>query len=80
MKVSRYYNAWFCVECDAELTSGQRMYSDGRCPECGFKHKSAGTIVQTYEKGFRYKTIKSKHWWQFNETVSVFDNINEVKQ
>ena len=41
---------FFCVECNKELTTDQRMYSFGRCPFCGYKDKGTGTIVETNEK------------------------------
>jgi len=52
-----------CVNCEAVLGEFVRMYSDGRCPECGFKGKSAGTIVDTTEHAYRNK--RGGRWWQF---------------
>ena len=59
-----YYNAYFCIKCDNELTWKQRMYSYGRCPYCGYKEPSAGTIVSCYERG--YKWVRNNvPWYKF---------------
>ena len=55
--------AFFCVNCNGEITNCQRMYSHGRCPLCGYKDLSAGTIVHVAEKGYRLKRQVS--WWKF---------------
>lgn len=60
----KYETAWYCVECDHELTNHERMYSYGRCPYCGYKSLFACTIVETYEA--KRGSIKEKRsWWQF---------------
>ena len=59
----RYHNAHFCVNCDEELSSFERMYSDGRCPYCGFKHPSSCTIVRTKEGFYYYERVAP--WWKF---------------
>lgn len=58
----KYKTIWFCIECDHKLTDHERMYSHGRCPYCGFKHKDACTIVKTREEA---KRIEEKKWYQF---------------
>lgn len=55
--------AYYCAECDGELTRHQKMYSDGRCPLCGHKGKYAGTIVNTTEKA--YRLVRVAPWWKF---------------
>lgn len=45
-----FVNNHYCVNCDTKLTDNERMYSDGMCPHCGYKDKSACTIVEAYEK------------------------------
>jgi hypothetical protein len=61
--MSGYKTAWFCVSCDGELTDWQVMYSNGRCPKCGFKGESAGTIVDTNERAYR---VDLPWWAPFN--------------
>lgn len=53
----KYFNsgwktAYLCVNCSREISDYTRMYSGGRCPLCGFKGESAGTIVDTKEKSY----------------------------
>ena len=55
--------AWFCVKCDVELSKHEIMYSDGRCPYCGFKGESACTIVDVVEKPYKEVKIPSGRWW-----------------
>lgn len=42
-----------CVSCNQRLSEFERMYSHGRCPCCGYKSPSAGTIVDTTERAYR---------------------------
>ena len=57
-----WINAYFCVKCKKELSNYQKMYSNGRCLECGYKHPDACTIVRTTEKAKRW--IHTGKWWQ----------------
>lgn len=55
--------AYFCIKCHQELTDFQRMYSNGRCPLCGYKHPSACTIVEVFERPFKWVRINPR--WKF---------------
>lgn len=60
------YGPWFtlyrCVGCKGELSYTTMMYSEGRCPLCGFKHPDACTIVECSESAAR-RVYPS--WWNF---------------
>ncbi len=67
-----YLNRWFteyrCVECKKPINEIDKMYSDGRCPHCGFKHKNACTIVKTTEHAVKIvkKPIEPPpKFWEF---------------
>jgi len=55
--------AYFCIECNHELSYGQKMGSHGRCPYCGHKGMSSGTIVDVVEKGYKLERINPV--WKF---------------
>ncbi len=38
-----------CVKCKETLSLSQILYSHGRCPECGYKGQSAGSIVDVQD-------------------------------
>jgi hypothetical protein len=40
----RYENVRRCVNCHGHLSYSEVMYSDGRCPLCGYKAEGACTI------------------------------------
>lgn len=50
-----------CSSCHESLTFYQKMYSHGRCPKCGYKGISAGTIVDVIEVPYRLK-FESPRW------------------
>lgn len=52
-----YLTAWFCKNCDHEMTFSVKMGSYGRCPYCGNKGINACTIIDTYEKAYKLKKI-----------------------
>jgi DNA-directed RNA polymerase subunit RPC12/RpoP len=62
--MSKWKNADFCVNCDESLTFHMVMYSHGRCPYCGYKGKTAGTVVDVYNKAYRRVKVGSflKFW------------------
>lgn len=54
------------------------MYSDGRCPYCGYKGRGACTIVACEEYGWRYK--HKPPWWKFWEKPTYeYKERNEWK-
>lgn len=60
-----YKNAEFCVNCKEELTKHEIMYSNGRCPKCGYKGENAVTICDTFERG--YRLVRKYPFWMFWE-------------
>lgn len=65
--MSTYYNARFCKNCLHELTQDEALYSNGRCPLCGFQDPNACTIVETFSRGYWVESWYDppKKWWQF---------------
>lgn len=57
----KWYNVESCKHCDKVLTNTEKMYSNGRCPYCGVKGGSAGTIVNTNEHAAR--SVYEKGYW-----------------
>jgi DNA-directed RNA polymerase subunit RPC12/RpoP len=64
MRQYDYNTAWFCVSCDAEMSYYTKLHSHGRCFHCGHKSLSSGTIVDTYERGWRKTHTPSGKWWK----------------
>lgn len=62
MRISRYRTEYRCSSCGRELTNTQVCYSSGRCPLCGVKADSAGTLVERSEHAYR---LVSPPWWKF---------------
>lgn len=61
-----YRTAYFCVNCDGEMSDDTRRYNNGRCPLCGFKHPHARTFVACYERGYRLVPSEAApSWWEF---------------
>ena len=60
--MSSWKTAYFCVNCDKEISHHSVMYNHGRCPLCDFKHPTACTIVETYTKPKIWVKHKST-WW-----------------
>jgi predicted RNA-binding Zn-ribbon protein involved in translation (DUF1610 family) len=58
-----WYTAWFCFDCNAELSWNTVMYSYGRCPHCGEKSGYGATIVNTRERAYYKERIAP--WWKF---------------
>lgn len=73
-KFTDWYNGYKCKKCDEILTYHQKMYSNGRCPSCGFKFSNAVTIVTTIEFAYRYKITK---WIDF--TFPFFHRNKEIE-
>ena len=68
----RYYNEHLCFNCEKELSIEEKMFSDGRCPRCGWKSPLAGTVCKTIERGYRLQTTGK--WWQFwKKPIRVYD-------
>lgn len=63
------YGPWFginkCVSCHRSLTDDEEFYSKGICPKCGYKDKSACTIVATYTKIYRKVYTYTPKWYEF---------------
>ena len=59
-----YYNAYFCVECDKELSWHKMMNSYGRCPHCGFKSPLSATVVKCNERGYEF-VRNNVSWFKF---------------
>jgi len=57
-----------CVFCDSRLTTAQKYYSNGRCPACGHKGDSAGTIVATTEHPY----YEHRKWLTFWKSARVY--------
>lgn len=49
----RWINVRSCHACARDLTQHEIFHSDGRCPYCGDKAPSAGTIVKTRERAVK---------------------------
>lgn len=45
-----YKTVFKCSYCQKQLSPKQVFYSYGRCPKCGVKGETAGTIVDCYEE------------------------------
>jgi len=58
----KFQIAYFCVECEHELSDKERSYSKGVCPYCG--HIEPGTICATTEKARQFIRYR-KPWWMF---------------
>lgn len=67
-----YKTAWFCVNCDREMSYHAVMYSHGRCSMCGFKGEDAATIVETYEKAYKIIKEPSGKWWKPSKKVREY--------
>ena len=67
-----YKTAHFCGHCEKELSYRQVMYSLGRCPLCGYKSKSASSVVATKEKAFKIVKIPSGKWWIPDKRIREF--------
>ena len=48
-KYGTWHTAYFCINCDKELSSDDRFEHKGRCPKCGFKDPSTRTITKCAE-------------------------------
>ena len=57
-----WHTAWFCADCNDELSWHQKMYSNGRCPHCGEKGAWAYTVVATTERAYYNERIAP--WWK----------------
>jgi DNA-directed RNA polymerase subunit RPC12/RpoP len=57
-----WITAWFCVNCDAEVSWETKMGSHGRCPHCGFKGDGAVSIMKTREEA---REVEDVPWWRF---------------
>lgn len=53
---------FYCVFCNHIISWRERMYSYGRCPYCGKKHENACTVMETYEKAYRWKKVGWFKW------------------
>lgn len=69
-----YKSAYFCIACKEELTYNQKMDSNGRCPKCGFKSASAGTIVSVKERAYRWVKVPSGKWWIPDKRIREFSD------
>jgi predicted RNA-binding Zn-ribbon protein involved in translation (DUF1610 family) len=59
---NKFYNEIFCVSCNEILSSDEQMYSNGRCPKCGYKDEDACTVVKTYDRGYRWINGKKDYF------------------
>lgn len=66
-KPVRYLSGWLveyrCAGCSCVVSDNERMYSNGRCPDCGHKGKGAATIMAVNEHA--YRLVTQGKWWQF---------------
>ena len=74
------YTAWFCLQCEKELTSDQVYHSSGRCPLCGLKHKQASSIVYTYELGYEEVKVPSGKWYKRDQKVRKYSPNRHYSQ
>lgn len=61
--VSPWRTEYRCVNCHDQMSFSTKMHSNGRCPNCGVKESSAGTIVRCYEVPYRLERTAPK--WKF---------------
>ena len=82
MKIGPWKTAWYCVSCKERLTWNERFDNDGRCPHCGFKGKYSGSIIDTFERGYRIVEIDSPPWWKFwvKPTTKIEYKDEELKE
>ena len=66
-----FKTAFFCINCDGEVSHYTKMYSHGRCPLCGYKDPDAATIIKTTEKAYR---MIRRPWWKFWDYKKEFLN------
>lgn len=76
-----YYNLVVCENCYGELSSKQEIYSDGRCPLCGYKSKSACTVISSKDLAYTTKRIRTqwhpKKFWKFFETTRTLHAFSD---
>jgi len=65
--IFRYQSSWQteyrCTDCKEEVSDYTKMYSGGRCPNCGYKGHYAITIMDVIEHA--YRLVRHGKWWQF---------------
>ncbi len=65
----KFYTAFFCASCNAELSFYEIMHSHGCCPYCG--KLSNSTVVGSHERAYKLVKIASK-WWQLSKYKRVY--------
>ena len=55
-----------CESCKRAVSDHTKMYSNGRCPLCGYKGSSACTMMDVTEHA--YRNVRCGPWWAFWKT------------
>jgi len=76
-KPGTFSSANLCVKCDGQLDNKERMYNLGVCPLCGFKHRSAVTVVETYYRAFRWGPRQYIPWR--NRSITWTESVEDAK-
>ena len=60
--MSKWQYAYFCQECNEEISDDARYFNNGMCPKCGEQSRSS-IIMTCKEVVFRW--IRIVPWWKF---------------
>ena len=62
-KEGTFSSANLCINCDAQLTHTEIYRSpNGTCPHCGYRDPHAVTLVQEYQRGFKWGPRQYLPW------------------
>lgn len=58
-----WHKAWFCIDCESELTYKQVMNAHGVCVHCG--RMASGTVCDVLAKSRRWVYVGSVGQWEY---------------